>query len=136
MSAGATRRRLDDGSLASRLRGRLEELDVPFSRVAAEVGVSKALVGQWTKGASNPAGEKITALAALLGLEPAWLAAGEGPKTREYRPLTLIESRLVGLRSHLGALTAEARDVRAEMKRLAAEQADAHERASARGRAS
>lgn len=125
--------RVDGGTLASRLRSRLDELGVSLSQVAAACNVSKSLAGQWAKGDARPGETALDALAAYLSLEPAWLLTGEGPKARVER-LTLADARLVALRRRLRDLSTEAKGVRSEIRHLEGEQADAHERAFARAR--
>lgn len=126
-----TRAKVDAATPASRLHARLAELGVSLSRLAAEIGVSKALVGQWAAGAAEPKGERLRATAVFLGLSPDWLATGMGAKACEHRELTPVEERLVDLRLRLGVLSAEARAVRAEVRHLEAERAEAQGRARA-----
>jgi transcriptional regulator with XRE-family HTH domain len=121
-------RKVDGGTFASRLAARLKQLDVSYSDLGNAVGVSKQAVGIWCSGEATPNADLVARVAHWLGLMPRWLLNGDGQKGRT-RPLTMVEMRQAALRSRLRAISAEAKQIRAELRALGAERDEAEERA-------
>lgn len=66
--------KLSDRIRALRRRRRLSQAEL-----AKELGVSPSAVGHWERGdGATPSAENLFALAALTGIDPLWIAIGEG----------------------------------------------------------
>jgi transcriptional regulator with XRE-family HTH domain len=74
-----------DRTLQDRIREAADDMGQKFSRVALRqaAGVTKASVSDWFTGKTGALkGETLVKAAAYLGVTPAWLGNGEGPKRR------------------------------------------------------
>lgn len=115
----------DPGTLATRLKARMIELEVSLSTVAAGISSSKSAVGEWYAGTATPSDRRARALAIYLGLAPLWLKTGEGPRAAELRPFSPVDRRLVRLRGRVTRLASELKAARKELRLFEAERAAA-----------
>jgi len=65
--------------LGTRLNRLRREAGLTLAEVAAMLGVSKPTVWAWEKGKARPLPERLAAIAAALGVDPAQLAPASGP---------------------------------------------------------
>jgi transcriptional regulator with XRE-family HTH domain len=54
--------------------------DISKEEMGQRVGVAGATYGRWEKGEDKPNLDRLVALAAVLGVQPAWLAFGVGER--------------------------------------------------------
>lgn len=121
----------DPGTLADRMRGRLEQLSMGYADLAGPLGVTRQTVGQWCQGATAPSSASIVKAADVLRVNAAWLADGTGPKGLPGA-LTPVERRMASLRAELRQTEARAKSLRASLRALARERDEAEDRAAAR----
>lgn len=123
-------RRTGGGTLAARLRSRMSALVVSLDDVAAGVNLPRALVRDYTTGSKTPVGTSaVEELAQYLGVRAEWLTTGDGPRGRAPDRLTPAERREAVLRAEAAKLAERLRRVRAELRALDRERAEAHARA-------
>lgn len=69
--------------LSERITVRMEHLGIRAVDIAKNLGVGKAAVSQWTRGAVKPSGQNLVKLAGILGCTPEWILTGRDKGNRK-----------------------------------------------------
>ncbi len=81
---------LIEETVGERIRRRRKALGLTQDQVASKLGavlkVSRNAIAQWESGDTRPAQKRITAIAAVLEVSPAWIEYGKGPIPPERTP--------------------------------------------------
>lgn len=68
--------------------------DIPKEEMGRRLRVSGAAYGRWEKGEDKPNLDGLVTLARVLGVQPAWLAFGIGPRTANPGEESLADAEI------------------------------------------
>lgn len=73
--------------IGTRIRTARKEKGISQAVIARRIGISVAAVSNWETGKNELSGDSLIAVAAILGVSPAWLQTGKGEQLGGTLPL-------------------------------------------------
>lgn len=93
----------ESDTLGGRIWRARDALDMSVTQLARRLGVKTETIAAWESDRSEPRANRLTMLAGVLGVSPAWLLSGIGEAPSEMTldsALSVVRARLAKLKDH------------------------------------